>query len=278
MRRVSKMVWLVLGWAMTSALAQASVFNEELRARYPASQRLEFSAGENPVVALQQPAQVALPRGVAIVLLDTYAHGLTLPVARQLAERLSRWGWHVTLLPVEIVAGSDAGPANLLPDSRYTDNTQPGLSHTAWNNEVLLRLNGALNALSEQPGYRIIIGQGMNGAALLNLDAQQILPATDSLITIAPFWPENTLNAAVASHLKDSQTPVLDISGGGYNRWSEQTTAQRERIARVNLKLHYRQTQLHETTGTALHDPDFVSPFVSQVSKTIYGWVDYLGW
>ena len=278
MRRVNKIIGLVLGWVLTNTLAQASVFNEELKARYPASQRLEFSAGENPVVALQQPAQVALPRGVAIVLLDTFSQGLTLPVARQLADRLSRWGWHVTLLPVEIMADSDATLNNNVPVSRYTDTTRSGLSHTAWNNEVLLRLNGALNALSEQPGYRIIIGQGMNGAALLNLDAQQTLPATDSLITIAPFWPDNSLNAAVAGHLKDSQTPVLDISGGLYNRWSAQTSAQRERIARVNLKLHYRQKQLNEMTSMAFHDPDFVSPFVSQVSKTIYGWVDYLGW
>lgn len=277
MRITSKVLILAIG--LFSASVLASALDEELRTRYSANELLEFNAGEVSAVALQQPAQVTLPRGMVVIIVDPLAQGLTLPVAHRLAKRLSRWGWHATLLPMDY-ASPPPVQAALLPEvvSRYTDNTQSPLSHSEISTQMMLRVGGVFNALSDRQGYRIIIAQGMNAAVLLNLDAQKKLPAVDSLVTIAPFWPDQTINQNIANLVKDSQTPLLDISSDLSNRWSAQTARQRAQAAKINLKLHYRQQPLVGTFAHIFSDPDFASPYVSQVSKTIYSWVDYLGW
>ncbi len=265
--------------SMWVCIGHASMLSEELKARYPGEQHLALSAGEDALTVLQTSSRTTLPRGVAIILVETGYQGLTIPGAWQLSQRMSRWGWHVLIAPVEIntVAQNteNGAPTEI---TRFTDSSHSWVDASGWDTQVMLILNAAFAAVDSEPGYRLVISQGMSAASVLKLDAQNKLPATDSLVTIAPFWPQAGLNQRIAQYLKDSPTPVLDISGGLRNRWSALTASERARQATVNLKLHYRQQAISDDFAGSSLDTQLGSVFVNQVGKTIYGWVDYLGW
>ena len=273
------MRYLLLTLLLTSLSIKsvASPLSEVLTARYSEQERISFLAGDEEQIALNFPPTATLKRGVAVVLAETGYQGLTLQSGSELARRMRRWGWHVVVIPVKFDPEAEQSNQASTPTA-YTDNTGQWLQAETWQTHLTLVTAGIFSQFADEPGYKLIVCQGMTAAQLLNLNAQQKVSAPDSYIIIAPFWPEASQNQQIASWIADTAVPVLDIAGGLANHWSAKTMALRSDSAQSGLKMHYRQRQMPESAAGISGIPGHTSPFISRLSKEIYGWTRYLGW
>ena len=256
------------GWAYS--------LQQDLAARYSDRDIVAVMAGEQPVTVVRQPATIALERGIAIILTEPGYQGLTLQAAETLAARMNRWGWQTLLVLSPALTGAPlaAGTDAAQPD-QYTDSTTSWLDANATETHITLLLNALNQQIADVPGYRMIIAQGMTAAQLIKLNAEDRIAPPDTLVTITPFWPDNATNRQLASLVKATTSPLLDITGAINNRWEQQTRLLRRRQATTALKMHYRQREMATDLGG--HSA-IKSVFANQLSKQIYGWTRHLGW
>ena len=260
-------------WAAT---AGAYSLQQELAARYSDREIMSVMAGEVPVTVVRQPATIALERGIAIILTEPGYQGLTLQAAETLAARMNRWGWQTLLVlsPIPTGVPPATDQQTLQPDG-YTDSTISWLDASATETHITLLLDTLNQSVKDVPGYRMIVSQGMTAAQLIKLNAEDRITSPDTLITITPFWPDNATNRQLASLVKATSSPLLDITGAINNRWEQQTRQLRRRQATSALKMHYRQREMAPDLGG--HSA-IKSVFANQLSKQIYGWTRHLGW
>lgn len=275
--RTLRYLLLTLLLTLFSLNSAASLLSDALTARYSEQERISFLAGDEEHVALNFPPTVTLKRGVAIILAEAGYQGLTLHSGSALAQRMRRWGWHVLVVPV-VVDPQTESPAEPAASSAYTDDTGRWLHADTFQNNLSLITSGIFTQFADEPGYKIVVSQGMTAAQLLNLSVQQKVAAPDAYIVIAPFWPDASENQQIANWIAGTAVPVLDIAGGLANHWSAKTIVQRNERAQAGLKMHYRQRQLSETTAGISGIHGHTSPFITRLSKEIYGWTRYLGW
>lgn len=256
------------GWAYS--------LQQDLAARYSDRDIVSVMAGELSVTVVRQPATIALERGIAIILTEPGYQGLTLHAAETLAARMNRWGWQTLLVLSPALTGAPlAAGEDSEPPDQYTDNTTSWLDASATETHITLLLNALNQQVADIPGYRMIIAQGMTAAQLIKLNAEDRIASPDTLVTITPFWPDNTTNRQLASLVKATTSPLLDITGAISNRWEQQTRLLRRRQATTALKMHYRQREMAADLGG--HSA-IKSVFANQLSKQIYGWTRHLGW
>lgn len=262
-------VWL------SSALA--SPLSQTLKERYLAHQRLTYTVGETEYTALRFASAVPLSRGVAMIFVEPARQGLTLQTGQALAAQLQQWGWHTLVVPL---ASAEALPGH---QPAAEKDAQPaasdGQSEPAdWAQVVAKTTAAVFDAIADEPGYRLVITQGMVAAQVLELSAAQQLPTPDSLVVVAPFWPELERNQQVTRWIAETQAPVLDIAGGLINRWAAHTSQARRVAASTGLKLHYRQRDLPVQLSSLRSTPGQASPFASRLGREIHGWTRHLGW
>ena len=255
----------------------ASPLNEALMARYNEDARVSFLAGQEEYTALRYPATISMRRGIAVVLAEIGYQGLTVQSGELLAQRMRRWGWDVVVVPV-VYPPSEESADEAITSNPFSDNTGRWLNAETSRNRLASLTTSVLNQFSDKPGYRLIICQGMTAAQMLQLTALEQLATPDAFVVLAPFWPEAEQNRQIARWIADTPIPVLDIAGALSNHWSAKTVAQRSDNARVGLKMDYRQRQLPEASAGAIGIQGHTSPFVTRLSKEIYGWTRYLGW
>ncbi|MBD3586039.1 DUF3530 family protein [Salinimonas sp. HHU 13199] len=275
--RTLRITLLTLLLTLFSVNSAASLLSEALTARYNEQERISFLAGDEEHVALSFPPTITLKRGVAIVLAEAGYQGLTLQSGSALAQPLRRWGWHVVVVPVVLEPQTESA-AEPAASTAYTDDTGRWLHADTFQSNLSLITSGIFNQFADEPGYKIVVSQGMTAAQLLNLNAQEKVSAPDAIVVIAPFWPEMSQNQQVANWIADTTVPVLDIAGGLANHWSAKTMLQRNNHAQAGLKMHYRQRQLSESAAGTSGIHGHTSPFITRLSKEIYGWTRYLGW
>ncbi|MGY5451966.1 DUF3530 family protein [Agarivorans sp. MS3-6] len=131
-------------------------------------------------------------------------------------------------------------------------------------------LETAKQTQQEQFGFQVIIAQGVMGAWLVELLAEQQIPAPDGIVLISAYYPDKNLNIHLATQTALLAIPVLDIYADDYNQWQASASKQRLIATNKNQKFNYRQTLLPATADTA--------PNSATLNKTVYGWFSSLGW
>lgn len=238
-------------------------------------------AGDAAYAVIEHEATAPISRGTAIILTESQLRGLTFAAGTQLADRLNKLGWRTLVTPVTLATASEsAQPAQASENvdiKPYSDSLHNWLDPIR-TRQSLLQLTRALAIKTEeQPGFTIIICQGLTAAQLLSLTADDGFTAPDAMVVLAPFWPKRDENLRVPTNIAATEYPVLDIGLPQYNFWADATRAARAAKAETELKLHYRQRNIDVLQLTASSLDDTV-PFVRHLSGEIYGWLTYLGW
>jgi putative hemolysin len=242
--------------------------------------------GENQVVMLDQAATLPISHGVVVLLIERGAGGLNFPTAQSISQLLNQKGWR-TLLIFADPPHLDTNKATDTPTpSPQTPSSLPAntsvLSHYAdYDNKrqyTLQLANAAYNYCQQYQGYTLFIAQGMSAAVILDLTNSNQLDAPDTLVTIAPFWPERSRNLKIINWIGKSTYPLLDISIDSVNQWQSLTQEARYNAAQTNLKLYYRQRSLSSISLVPSVSTDSAAPDALWLGKEIYSWLHHLGW
>ena len=253
-------------------------------------------------------ANLAITKGVAVIIGEAGSNSLSHISMSQLVEPLNDYGWVTVLVSAPTVAFT--GEHNeLIPDMPSAPNTNsaaatapnantpassaastdtstampapPVLPQTeirVFEDDDFLRHETQLVALMEQvvtyssryPGFFLVIAKGTTSAFLAKLYAEEKIGQPDAFVTLGTYWPERPRNKALAKYLGEIETPVLDLYNSSDNGWTKTTAKLRRIEAERALKLHYRQ---REIVGQAYDSEQY-----QYVAKEIYGWLTYMGW
>ncbi|QJR80393.1 DUF3530 family protein [Alteromonas pelagimontana] len=276
---------MVVALMLVSAICFADSRVEDIKLQYRESEYTTVLVGDTAVPVFIKPAAIPLSRGVALIVVDGGYYGLSLQDAKTLATQLNLWGWD-TLISPTLLDDSPVNPATGtapadLPDTSIhprSDSLPAQLNFTDSQTRLTLLMNALYNKVEDKKGFRLVISQGMTAAQLVSLGAAEKIPMPDSMVVIAPFWPQEDANKALVHEIADTNFPVLDISLPDSNRWQKQTVTTRRQAAIVALKLHYRQRQMKVQPVPSFQPYTYENPFVNGIGKEIYGWITYLGW
>ncbi|MCU7553012.1 alpha/beta hydrolase family protein [Alteromonas sp. ASW11-19] len=241
-------------------------------------------AGEQTVPVLFSEASLPLVRGVIIILVEEGTQNLNLASARELAFALNTKGWHTLVSPSLLVTGAPATQTTETTGETATQphpmsaSVTPAVNYAASQAQLLQLMTALNNYLTSYKGYRLVVASGMTAAQLLALSASDTLAPPDSMITIAPFWPQREYNHELPGLMAQTGFPLLDISTSMANPWQRDTATKRRNAARTALKLQYRQRQLQAVNTASADGRSANAPFVNWLSGEIYGWISYLGW
>ena len=275
-----RLLFLIL--LLTTLQVRANLLLEDIRHQFLPSEYQTVLVGEQDVPVFAAEPTTTISRGVAFIFMDAGYQGLTLDNATQLARQMNDWGWHTRIVPTMIeeslpLTQSDPNapvdPLKLHPRAVVSSSM---VDEQATRTQLALLVNAVYNDVESIPGFRLVIAQGMSATQLISLSSEALIPPSDSLVVISPYWPKQKQNNALAEQLANSMMPVLDLQLPQPNSWTADSPQERKTAVTKALKMHYRQKQLN--TSVAVVTDAEQSAFTISLSKEIYGWVSYLGW
>lgn len=135
---------------------------------------------------------------------------------------------------------------------------------------LLNSLVTSLEKYAEEPGFRLVIAEGMSGFLVHELLADGELDGVDGFVMLNPYIPDTERNARINQTVAQTNIPVLDLVNINSNRWSRLTADRRKLNARAQTNTLYRQSELLGM-GIAAEEYQFATGL-------IIGWTYYLGW
>lgn len=249
---------------------------------------------EAPIIEIE--AQTPLPLGVAVVLTEPFPSSLTLAQGNSLASILAEKGWNVVISPFNLpvkspfaqtseVEGSGSEAQEAVPSADASQVIHPRsnqlsqyLDFELTTTALTLQLNALDNYLQDRTGYRMVIAQGMLATAYLTAIETQTNLQPDTFVAISPFWPQNETNNLVIDTIAKASFPILDLSLSNFNDWETSTAMKRKIRARNELKLHYRQVTLPNSSLTFSIRKIKKPSNIHLVANSTIGWTRHLGW
>lgn len=135
---------------------------------------------------------------------------------------------------------------------------------------VLSSLRTTLEKYAEEPGFRLVVADGMSGFLVHELLAEQALDGIDGFVMVNPYVPDKSRNTEIHQTVAQTNIPVLDLVNLNTNRWSRLTADRRKLNARAMTNTLYRQSEL---LGIGADPEEF-----QFAAGLIIGWTYYLGW
>ncbi len=220
----------------------------------------QLDVEQQQFVSLWLEEETPQKRGTIILLPDWGISPSAPNSIDSLRQALPKLGWETgAILPPKPMSG--------LMQQAETENDE---QRQQYKQSLQALIQAAKQNQAEQFGFQVIIAQGVMGAWLVELLAEDELEQPDGIVLISAYYPNQTLNKKLAEQTATLPIPVLDIYAEHYNHWQQQAREQRLTASNKNQKLNYRQTHLPATADTA--------PNSAKLTKTVYGWFNALGW
>lgn len=247
--------------------------------------------GEEEILVVINEANIALTKGVAIIVSESGVNSLNKFALASLVEPMNDHGWVTILVPAPTLGlrGYQQSPktdANTMKDGQNSDPINMGNKETiapyyqapliheddfkAHEQHMLQLMQSIVQYSSNYPGFFLVIAQGTSAAWLAKIYSEQQIPQPDAFVAISANWPEHKYNKQLPEYIAQMPAPVLDIYNRWDTEWTTRTAKKRSIAAERALKLHYRQ---REIVGQSFDHNQFM-----YLSKEIYGWLTYMGW
>ncbi|UAA38103.1 DUF3530 family protein [Paraneptunicella aestuarii] len=248
--------------------------------------------GEEEILVVINEANIALTKGVAIIVSESGVNSLNKFALASLVEPMNDHGWVTILVPAPTLglrgyqqppptdanAMMNNGQNDIQVNANNKENIAPyyqsPLIHEddfkAHEQHMLQLMQSIVQYSSNYPGFFLVIAQGTSAAWLAKIYSEQQIPQPDAFVAISANWPEHKYNKELPEYIAQMHAPVLDIYNRWDTEWTTKTAKKRSIAAERALKLHYRQ---REIVGQSFDHNQFI-----YLSKEIYGWLTYMGW
>ena len=252
--------------------------------------------GETETLILLQESNLALTKGLAILVGETGRNGISDHALAMLAPQLNNVGWTTALVsaPALEFKAKEAAAADSVDDDTSNESSNESQSSaklppphqyigpeidtgliddalfTEQKQAFQLLISTVQQERENYPGFLLVVAQGTSAAWLADLYVEETLPSPDAMVSLGINWPQHNLNQRIPELIAKTEFPVLDITNQFDSRWSQNTAAGRKVAALKALKLHYRQ---REIIGPQLQHYQ-----MDYLTREIHGWLTYLGW
>lgn len=228
-------------------------------------------AGPDDYITLVQKYTSANSKGVAI-LLPEWQQGATNPKAINfLRNALPAQGWStITIQPNNKPQNFPSLALTIAEQKKENTTTLKG-----YKDKLSALFNAVMNTATEYPGIVLVMAQGNNGALLVDILSQENSVKPNALILLSSYRQSNyalidSANEDFARQLAFSEIPTLDLYLKYDNAIILAKALQRKLMARQELKIYYRQRQLHNTVTGYYPEQELLSQ--------INGWLKTIGW
>jgi len=228
-------------------------------------------AGPDDYITLVQKYTSANSKGVAI-LLPEWQQGATNPKAINfLRNALPAQGWStITIQPNNKPQNFPSLALTIAEQKKENTTTLKG-----YKDKLSALFNAVMNTATEYPGIVLVMAQGNNGALLVDILSQEKSVKPNALILLSSYRQSNyalidSANEDFARQLAFSEIPTLDLYLKYDNAIILAKALQRKLMARQELKIYYRQRQLHNTVTGYYPEQELLSQ--------INGWLKTIGW
>jgi len=244
---------------------------EDLK-HYLASEQVKpLLAGPDDYLTLVKKYTSANSKGV-VILLPEWQQGATNPKAINfLRNTLPAEGWStIAIQPSNKPENYPSAAITLAEQIKENE-----LVIEAYKNKLSTMLNAVMNTAKEYPGIVIVIAQGNNAALLVDIYSQEGSQLPNALILLSSYRQSthvltDSVNEDFAKQLAFTEIPVLDLYLKYDNPIVLAKAAQRNSIAKQEMKVYYRQRQLNNTMTGYYPEKELLSQ--------INGWLKAIGW
>jgi len=252
-------------------IALTKQHKEDLK-HYLASEQVKpLLAGPDDYLTLVKKYTSANSKGV-VILLPEWQQGATNPKAINfLRNTLPAEGW--STIAIQPSSKPENYPSAAITLAEQIKENE--LIIEAYKNKLSTMLNAVMNTAKEYPGIVIVIAQGNNAALLVDIYSQEGSQLPNALILLSSYRQSthvltNSVNEDFAKQLAFTELPVLDLYLKYDNPIVLAKAAQRNSIAKQEMKVYYRQRQLNNTVTGYYPEKELLSQ--------INGWLKAIGW
>ena len=252
-------------------IALTQQHKEDLKHYLTSEQVKPLLAGPDDYLTLVKRYTSANSKGVAI-LLPEWQQGATNPKAINfLRNALPAQGW--STIAIQPSSKPDNYPSTAITVAEQKKENDLILKE--YKNKLGAMLNAVMNTAKEYPGIVLVIAQGNNAALLVDLYSETGNQLPNALILLSSYRKSNqtltnSVNEEFARQLAFTELPVLDLYLKHDNPLVLAKAAQRKSFAQQEMKVYYRQRQLHNNvTG---YSPE------KELLNQINGWLKAIGW
>lgn len=240
---------------------------------YAQGQDLEFYLPEHEVVWLQQDGQEAqylaiqlhkqqpLRQGKMVFLPEWGLHPYQSSLIRTLYHAMPSYGWDTLALQAPTFDLSQISWQEE-QERMYPSGNQEAIPLLAQT--LLPRLQAAQDYKQHQPGFTLVVAEGITAGVLTHLYTEGTIPLPDAFIVINGYFPQWQLNRSYTQQLANLTFPILDIQSSTSNSWSYSQAQQRQ--TEMNITKHPAYRQLIVKDWPSMEENEV---FIQQV----YGWL-----
>jgi hypothetical protein len=223
-------------------------------------------AGAEDFITLINDNTASNQKGVMILLPDWQMSATSSNALNYLREVLPNQGWTtITIQPPNKPLGY---PSIALKLSQQVEENKKLLAQ--YQDDLTVLMNAVMQKAKDYPGIFVVVSQGSHAALLANLYSEEKLEAPSAMVMLSSYMFTKADSLALAKKLAMSDFPVLDLYLSREQPLAKSNAAIRKAQATREMKVYYRQTQLHNNqTG--------YYPEISLL-RAINGWLKSIGW
>lgn len=233
---------------ITPPISQQRLFDQDLTKYQPEAEIAWLGDKESRFLTLWSEQTSAKVVGTSWIFSDTYTSANNPNVIQTLRYQLNEKGLHTY---------------SISPLSQAIETEQA-------EQRLLSQLTILEDKIVSEKGKRLLIAQGSNSAAIINVLTNNTTISVDAIVLLGAYSASQKATVQLTEQITQLTVPVLDLYHQLDNQSVVASAKMRNTAARRMHKLNYRQAAiigLPEQTATQL-----------STSQTIYGWLVTLGW
>lgn len=223
-------------------------------------------AGAEDFITLVNENTASNQKGVMILLPDWQMGATSSNAINYLREILPSQGWAtITVQPPSKPFGY---PSNALTISQQTEDNSKLL--TTYQDNLTVIMKAVMEKAKDYPGIFVVVSQGSHAALLANLYSEGKLEEPSAMVMLSNYMLTESDSSAFAKNLASSSFPLLDIYLSREHRLAKNNAHVRKEQATKEMKVYYRQTQLHNNQIGYYPEQSLI--------RAINGWLKSIGW
>lgn len=245
---------------------------DDLKHYLPSTKVKPLLVGTQEYITLVNESTSPNSKGVAILIPDWHQGAVNPKGINFLRNALPEQGW--TTFTVQTDNKPDNYPSTSLKSSVQQEENLNSINE--YKSKFTAMLNALSNKAKEHPGIVMIIAQGNHGAFLIEiLDADEDIQPPNVIVLLSSYvLTSPTLiderNTQFAKTLAYSEPPVLDLYLKQDNSIVQNKAPQRLNLAKMEMKVYYRQRQLNNTVMGYYPEKELLTQ--------INSWLKSIGW
>jgi hypothetical protein len=223
-------------------------------------------AGAEDFITIINENTASNQKGVMILLPDWEMSATSSNALNYLQNTLPNQGWATIAIQPP---GKPIGyPSNALKLSVQVEENNKSLLQ--YQDDLKVIMTAVMEKAKDHPGIFVVVSQGSHAILLANLYSEGKLESPSAMVMLSGYMNTKGDSLAFAKTLARSEFPVLDIYLSREHQFASSDALTRKEQATKEMKVYYRQTQLHNNQIGYYPEKSLV--------RAINGWLKSIGW